>query len=202
MAAGAEDKERFGAAYVTRGRLGQGAFRVLVTDAYERRCAVTGDKTLPVLEAAHIKLYALNGPHQVKQRNSPALGSPPALDLGYVTVTPDLRLEVSSQLRADWQNGREYYAHHGQPLRLILARTMTAASDVDPSPPENEDPAYCGVSAASRCDDIADMAISTIRAVRAAVSTGLSSPLRRSPPQARQTPCSYGAANSGVPQSP
>jgi putative restriction endonuclease len=46
---------RFGAEYLTRGRLGQGAFRVLVTDAYQRRCAVTGEKTLPVLEAAHIR---------------------------------------------------------------------------------------------------------------------------------------------------
>jgi putative restriction endonuclease len=58
--------ERFGAEYLTRTRLGQGAFRVLVTDAYERRCAVTGEKTLPVLEAAHIKPYALEGPHQVQ----------------------------------------------------------------------------------------------------------------------------------------
>jgi putative restriction endonuclease len=50
-------QNRFGAEYLTRGRLGQGAFRILVTDAYERRCAVTGEKTLPVLEAAHIKPY-------------------------------------------------------------------------------------------------------------------------------------------------
>ena len=39
-------------------------------------------------------------------------------DLGYVTVTPDLRLEVSPKLKTEWQNGREYYAHHGQPLRM------------------------------------------------------------------------------------
>ncbi len=52
------DQLRFGAEYLTRGRLGQGAFRVLVTDAYQRRCAVTGERTLPVLEAAHIKPYA------------------------------------------------------------------------------------------------------------------------------------------------
>jgi putative restriction endonuclease len=36
-------------------RLGQGAFRLLVTDAYQRRCAVTGERTLPVLDAAHIR---------------------------------------------------------------------------------------------------------------------------------------------------
>jgi putative restriction endonuclease len=60
-----ESGERYGDAYLTRGRLGQGAFRVLVTDAYQRRCAVTGERTLPVLEAAHIKPYALSGPHRI-----------------------------------------------------------------------------------------------------------------------------------------
>lgn len=61
-----DDNRRFGAEYLTRGRLGQGAFRVLVTDAYLRRCAVTGEKTLPVLEAAHIRPFALNGPNYVR----------------------------------------------------------------------------------------------------------------------------------------
>ena len=68
------DHDRFGAEYLTRGRLGQGAFRILVTDAYERRCAVTGEKTLPVLEAAHIKPYALLGTASRQQWNPIALG--------------------------------------------------------------------------------------------------------------------------------
>jgi putative restriction endonuclease len=109
-------RERFGAEYLTRSRLGQGAFRVLVTDAYERRCAVTGERTLPVLEAAHIKPYALEGPHQVQNGLLLRSDLHKLFDLGYVTVTPALRLEVSSRLREEWQNGREYYAHHGQEL--------------------------------------------------------------------------------------
>ena len=36
-------------------RLGQGLFRVVVTEAYDRRCAFTGERTLPVLDAAHIR---------------------------------------------------------------------------------------------------------------------------------------------------
>ena len=112
------DQSRFGADYLTRGRLGQGAFRVLVTDAYERRCAVTGEKTLPVLEAAHIKPYALNGPHQVSNGILLRSDLHKLFDLGYVTVTSDLRVEVSPKLKSEWQNGREYYAHHGAPLRF------------------------------------------------------------------------------------
>jgi putative restriction endonuclease len=112
------DENRFGAEYLTRGRLGQGAFRVLVTDAYERRCAVTGEKTLPVLEAAHIKPYALDGPHCVSNGILLRSDLHKLFDLGYVTVTPDLRLHVSPRLKAEWHNGREYYAHHGEPLRF------------------------------------------------------------------------------------
>lgn len=119
LAGDSYNQKRFGAEFLTRGRLGQGAFRVLVTDAYERRCAVTGEKTLPVLEAAHIKPYALLGPHQVSNGLLLRSDLHKLFDLGYVTVTPKLRLEVSSRLRSEWQNGREYYAHHGQPLRIL-----------------------------------------------------------------------------------
>ena len=49
-----------------RVRLGQGAFRVLIMDAYHRKCAISGEKTLPVLEAAHIKPYSQSGPHFIK----------------------------------------------------------------------------------------------------------------------------------------
>jgi putative restriction endonuclease len=112
------DAERFGSAYLARSRLGQGAFRILVTDAYQRRCAVTGEKTLPVLEAAHIKPFAMNGPHLV--RNGLLLRSDlhKLFDLGYITVTPELRFEVSPRLRQEWQNGHEYYAYDGQELRF------------------------------------------------------------------------------------
>ena len=113
------DVRRFGEAYLTRGRLGQGAFRVLVTEAYERRCAITGEKTLPVLEAAHIKPYSELGPHRV--RNGLLLRSDfhKLFDLGYVTVTRDLHLEVSPRLREEWRNGRVYYEFHGKQLPFM-----------------------------------------------------------------------------------
>lgn len=115
------DELRFGAEYLTRGRLGQGAFRVLVTDAYQRRCAVTGEKTLPVLEAAHIKPFASLGPHRVSNGILLRSDLHKLFDLGYVTVTPELHLEVSPRLREEWQNGRVYYEHHGQELGFLPA---------------------------------------------------------------------------------
>jgi putative restriction endonuclease len=86
---------------------------VAVTDAYERACAVTHEHSLPVLEAAHIVPYAQGGAHEV--RNGLLLRSDlhRLLDLGYVTVTPELRLEVSGRLRGDFENARTYYPMHG-----------------------------------------------------------------------------------------
>lgn len=115
---GPDEKSRYGQPFLARGRLGQGAFRVLVTDAYQRRCAVTGEKTLPVLEAAHIKPYAEQGPHRIENGILLRSDLHKLFDLGYVTVTPDLTLLVSRRLKDEWHNGKEYYAHHGCQLMI------------------------------------------------------------------------------------
>lgn len=109
--------ERYGAPTLTLPRLGQGSFRVIVTDAYDRRCSMTGERTLPVLQAAHIRPYGLGGPHD--PRNGLLLRSDlhTLFDRGYVTVTPELKVEVSNRIREESENGRDYYKLHGQSLR-------------------------------------------------------------------------------------
>lgn len=94
---------------LVRRRLGQGAFRVLVTDLYGRRCAVTGERTLPVLEAAHILPVSKGGIH--RPDNGLLLRSDihKLFDLGYVTISEQGQFRVSSRLRSEWQNGRVYY---------------------------------------------------------------------------------------------
>ena len=110
--------ERYGSPVLVRPRLGQGTFRILVTDAYERRCAVTRERTLPVLQAAHIKPYSEGGEHDL--RNGLLLRSDlhALFDQGYVTVTPGLRVEVSRRIREEFENGRDYYAMHGRRVEL------------------------------------------------------------------------------------
>ena len=39
-------------------------------------------------------------------------------DAGYVTVTPDYHFEVSRRIKEEFENGRDYYALHGSPIRL------------------------------------------------------------------------------------
>ncbi len=94
-------------------RLGQGAFRVLVTDTYERKCAVTGEKALPVLDAAHIRPVTEGGPHSVSNGLLLRSDVHTLFDRGYLTITPDLRLRVSHRLKVDFDNGEHYYQLNG-----------------------------------------------------------------------------------------
>jgi putative restriction endonuclease len=97
-------------------RLGQGAFRVLVTDTYERRCAVTREKALPVLEAAHIQPVADGGPHSVSNGLLLRSDVHTLYDRGYVTISPDLRFRVSRRLKKDFDNGEHYYQLDGSTI--------------------------------------------------------------------------------------
>ena len=116
-----EEGERYGSEYLARARLGQGAFRVLVTDAYRRRCAITGERTLPVLEAAHIKPYAKSGPHRVSNGLLLRSDLHTLFDLGYITIDNQLRVEVSKRIREEYENGRDYYALRGKSLAVVPA---------------------------------------------------------------------------------
>ena len=113
-----EDSEspRYGESVLTKVRLGQGAFRVLVTDAYNRKCAISGEKTLPVLEAAHIKPYGESGPHFIANAMLLRSDLHKLFDYGYITITPDLKVEVSKKIKEEFQNGKEYYRFHGGDL--------------------------------------------------------------------------------------
>ncbi|MBL7841805.1 MAG: HNH endonuclease [Cyclobacteriaceae bacterium] len=109
----------YGKSILAKVRLGQSAFRVLVTDAYERRCAITGEKTLPVLEAAHIKQYSESGPHFISNGILLRSDVHKLFDIGYLTITNDLKVEVSKRIKEEFENGREYYQYHGKNLNVL-----------------------------------------------------------------------------------
>lgn len=125
----AEDQARFGEPHLIRPRLGQGAFRVLVTDIYHRRCAVTRERTLPALEAAHIRPYGEGGHHEARNGLLLRRDIHSLFDAGYVTVTHDLRFEVSRRIKEEFDNGKHYYALHGQ---LITTRTRPGNGPMQP----------------------------------------------------------------------
>jgi putative restriction endonuclease len=98
----------FGDPVLVRQRLGQGSFRVLVTDLYERRCAITRERALPVLQAAHIRPVARDGRHQTTNGLLLRSDVHTLFDRGYVTVTPGYKVRVSGRLKKDFDNGEEY----------------------------------------------------------------------------------------------
>ena len=99
-------------------RLGQGGFRSIVIDAYSRRCAVTGERTLDALEAAHIVPYAEAKSHDVRNGILLRADLHRLFDRGFVTINPSYQFEVSRSIKDKYENGRDYYALHGRSIAL------------------------------------------------------------------------------------
>jgi putative restriction endonuclease len=113
------ENNRYGTGQIIYPRIGQGTFKVLVTEAYQRRCAISGEKTLPVLDAAHIKPYSKAGPHSTCNGLLLRKDLHTLFDRGYITINENLHVEVSNRIKDDYGNGREYYAYHGRTLAEV-----------------------------------------------------------------------------------
>lgn len=97
-------------------RLGQRAFQAVVLGAYSRQCAITGDKIVPVLQAAHIRPLPAGGEHRLDNGLLLRSDVHTLYDSGYLGVDPKHRLLVSPRLREEFGNGDEFYAKAGQPI--------------------------------------------------------------------------------------
>ena len=114
----AVDSKGYGQPHIVLPRLGQGLFRILVTDLYDRRCVVTGERTLPVLDAAHIKPYAIVQKHEVWNGLLMRSDIHRLFDGGYLTLDPSSRrVLVSKRIKDEFENGRDYYKLEGTEIR-------------------------------------------------------------------------------------
>lgn len=108
----------FGEDAVVRRRIGQGAFKALVLESYERRCAITGHKIAPTLQAAHIKPVSRGGENRVDNGLLLRSDVHTMFDRGYLTVDTSHRLRVSPRLREEFGNGEEFYSREGTVIAL------------------------------------------------------------------------------------
>lgn len=108
----------FGLPRLVAPRVGQQAFKGLVLTSYERRCAVTGNRIEPVLEAAHIRPIASQGENRLDNGLLLRSDVHTLFDKGYLGVDERFRLHVSDRLRKDWGNGREFYDRAGQVINI------------------------------------------------------------------------------------
>lgn len=125
----AEPAPRYGTPTLHVPRLGQAIFRVRVLDAYDRGCAVTGEHSLPVLEAAHIKPYASGGEHAISNGLTLRSDLHRLFDRGYVTIDERGRFVVGGRLKADFENGRSYYCLQGHVVATPRDRALAPASE-------------------------------------------------------------------------
>jgi len=119
----------YGEAQRGRVRLHQGAFRVMVTDAYGRRCAISGEKALPVLQAAHIQPVSEGGQHRLDNGLLLRSDVHTLFDRGYITVTPDRRVHVSRKLKDDFDNGEPYVPFNGRQIDVPRAASEQPATE-------------------------------------------------------------------------
>ncbi|MGI4833372.1 MAG: HNH endonuclease [Janthinobacterium lividum] len=105
---------------LTKVRVGQGAFRALVTQAYEKKCAISGEKTLPVLEAAHIQPFSQAGPNSVGNGLLLRSDLHKLFDKHYITIdATDQVVLISPRIKEEFQNGKEYYRFHGEKPQVL-----------------------------------------------------------------------------------
>lgn len=77
---------------------------------------------MPVLEAAHIKPYALSGPHFISNALLLRSDMHKLFDTGYMTITKDYKVEISGRIKLEFENGKEYYKYHGKELVFLPER--------------------------------------------------------------------------------
>ena len=90
--------------------------------------AVSGERTLPALDAAHIKPFADGGAHEASNGILLRRDIHSLFDAGYVTITPQLKFEVSTRIKEEFENGRHYYELHGH--AIAVPDNPTFAPDV------------------------------------------------------------------------
>jgi len=112
------NQARLGEPTLITPRLGQGAFRIVITELYGRQCALTDGRVLPALDAAHIVPYAEGGSHSKSNGILLRKDIHSVFDAGYATLDSDYRFVVSQKVREVFNNGSEYLRLHGTRLRL------------------------------------------------------------------------------------
>ncbi len=109
----------FGKEYLRKSRPGQAGFRIGLTEAYQRRCAITGENILPVLQAAHIQPVHKQGTNDLTNGLLLRSDMHTLYDDGLIGVTPDYTICISERIREEYVNGKIYYSWQGKRLTTL-----------------------------------------------------------------------------------
>ncbi|GAA0947176.1 HNH endonuclease [Nonomuraea longicatena] len=99
-------------------RLGQRAFKAVVLNAYEGRCAITGSTIRPVLQAAHIRPVTRGGEHRLDNGILLRSDVHTLFDQGYLAIDTNHRLLASQRLYEEFGTCDEVHRHAGCTITL------------------------------------------------------------------------------------
>jgi putative restriction endonuclease len=109
-------------------RIGEGTFQAVIADVYRRRCAVSGEAALPALEAAVIRPMEESSAHYVRNGILLRADLRKLFNTGYLTISPQYRVRVSSALQQAEPEGHGYSSLHDSEVRI------PEKSDLRPDP--------------------------------------------------------------------
>lgn len=110
--------ELFGEPTLVGHRLGPGGFRLLITDIYERKCAVTGDSVLPVLQSVHIRPVDEGGLHRIDNGLLLRSDVRRLFQRGYLAINHQFRVVISPTLTRDYEHAEPYAELDGREIFL------------------------------------------------------------------------------------
>jgi putative restriction endonuclease len=108
----------YGAPVLVAPRLGQGAFRLKVSDVYKYECAISETKVLPALDAAHIVPFARGGDHSVSNGLLLRKDIHAIFDEGFATIDSEGKFRVSQKVQTVYHNGNEYLRLAGRTIKV------------------------------------------------------------------------------------
>ena len=113
-----KDKKAF-----VKHRVNQDAFRSMILNLYEKRCALTGIKIPTLLVASHIIPWAVNQQERLNPENGLCLSAlyDKAFDKGFISFDNQYRVILAEKLKlyqAEPYYGKHFASIEGQPIAL------------------------------------------------------------------------------------
>lgn len=117
---GTEGKEEL---RLVKARVNQRFFRSMIMAAYDQKCCITGIGLPSLLIAGHIRPWAQAPKLRLNPHNGLALNTlhDKAFELGLITITPDYKVKVSSQIPQQMGTAEAdtfFNQYEGRPIRL------------------------------------------------------------------------------------
>ena len=109
-------------------RVNQSFFRSAILASYNYTCCITGIQKQEVLIAGHIKPWSVDEKNRLNPSNGIAINAlhDKAFDAGLLTITPDYKIKISSQLfkEAGKPTVEEYFLRYDQKEMILPSRFL------------------------------------------------------------------------------